>query len=165
MLTLRPRRHVQTTRLDPVRYSDGISLGKSPSILDMEKLARGAGFRAILSLNTEGEPYQVLSPNVEATWAHAFCMQHERVSIGVSNIRPDCVSAFLDTLRRIHKPVYVHSLQGRRAATVMTVHLAIEHGLPAEPAAERARSLGIDSKVDEVRRHLCSQLGECNQSG
>ena len=55
MLGLRPRRRRQATKLDRARYSDGVSLGKSPTIRDIETLARKAGFRAILNLNTEGE--------------------------------------------------------------------------------------------------------------
>lgn len=73
-----------------------------------QQLARKAGFRALLNLNTEGEPGQILSPNVEATWAHAFELQHERVSIEVGNLRSEGMYRFLETLQKIGKPVYVH---------------------------------------------------------
>jgi protein tyrosine phosphatase (PTP) superfamily phosphohydrolase (DUF442 family) len=122
-LGLRPPRRRQRTALDRRRHSAGVSFGKSPTIRDIEMLSRKAGFRALLNLNTEGEPGQVLSPNVEATWAHTFEMQHERVSIDPAVWRSEWVDRFLETLRTIAKPVYVHSLTGRRAATLITVHL------------------------------------------
>ena len=50
-----PKRKQRTT-LDRQRDSDGVSLGKSPTIRDIEMLARRAGFRGLLNLNTEGEP-------------------------------------------------------------------------------------------------------------
>jgi protein tyrosine phosphatase (PTP) superfamily phosphohydrolase (DUF442 family) len=160
MLGFRLRRRRQATKLDRVRYSDDVSLGKSPTIRDIETLARKAGFRAILNLNTEGEPGQLLSPNVEATWAHAFDLQHERVSSDVGGLRSGWVDTFLDTLRRIRKPVYVHSLHGRRAATLIIIHLGLARGLSAERAVAEAEDLGIDCEAEQFRRCVGFELEE-----
>jgi protein tyrosine phosphatase (PTP) superfamily phosphohydrolase (DUF442 family) len=141
-----------------LRYSDGVSLGKSPTIRDIETLAREAGFRAILNLNTEGEPGQLLSPNVEATWAHAFDLQHERASSDVGAPRSGWVDTFLETLRRIDKPVYVHSLHGRRAAAVMIIHFALARGLSAEQALAEARAMGIDCEPGQLWRFIGAEL-------
>ena len=95
-----------------VRYDDDISVGRSPTIREIETLARKAGFRSLLNLNTEGEPGQVVSPNVEATWAHTFDMYHERVSVDPLHPRRACVDRFLETLGRIAKPVFVPGPDG-----------------------------------------------------
>jgi len=158
MLGLRTRRRRQAAKLDRVRYSDDVSLGKSPTIGDIETLARKAGFRAILNLNTEGEPGELLSPNVEATWAHAFDLQHERVSSDVGGLRSSWVDTFLDTLWRIRKPAYVHSLHGRRAATLMIIHLGLARMLSAERAVAEAKVLGIDCEDERFRRFIGSEL-------
>lgn len=158
MLRLRLRRRKQETALDRLRYSDSISFGKSPTIRDIEMLARKAGFRALLNLNTEGEPRQILSPNVEATWAHTFEMQHERVSINVSVLRSECVDRFLETLQRIGKPVYVHSLNGRRAAALMIIHLGLERRLSGDEALAEAKTLGIDRELEQLQYFITFEV-------
>jgi hypothetical protein len=67
LLGLRPRKREQQTALDRLRYSDSVSLGNSPTVPNIEVLARKAGFRALLNLNTDGERGQILCPNGEAT--------------------------------------------------------------------------------------------------
>ena len=157
-LGLRPPRRKQRTALDRQRYDDGVSLGKSPTIRDIEMLARKAGFRALLNLNTEGEPGQILSPNVEATWAHTFEMQHERVSIDLGVLRSEWVDSFLETLHKIAKPVYVHSLLGRRAAALITVHLALERKLSGKDALVEAKTLGLDCALEQLQRFTVSEV-------
>jgi protein tyrosine phosphatase (PTP) superfamily phosphohydrolase (DUF442 family) len=158
MLGLRAHPRRQTTKLDLVQYSDGIFLGKSPTIRDIETLARKQGIRTLLNLNTEGEPGELLSPNVEASWAHATDLQHDRVSSDVGGLRSEWVDRFLDTLQRVRKPVYVHSLHGRRAATVMIIHLALARGLPAVQALAEARGHGIDCELEPLRRFIATEL-------
>jgi protein tyrosine phosphatase (PTP) superfamily phosphohydrolase (DUF442 family) len=157
-LVHRPSGSGQRTALDRRRYDAGVSLGKSPAIRDIERLARKAGFRALLNLNVEGESGQLLSPNVEATWAHAFAMQHERVSIDLGDLRPESVDRFLETLQKIAKPVYVHSLLGRRAAALMTVQLALERKLSGSDALVEAQTLGLDCTLEPLQRFTVSEV-------
>jgi len=158
ILGLRPPRRKQATKLDRRRYGAGISLGKSPTVRDIEKLARKAGFRALLNLNTEGEPGEILSPNVEATWAHTFEMQHERVSIDLEALRSERVDRFLETLLAIAKPVYVHSLLGRRAAALLTLHLALQCEISGNDALVRAKTLGLDCSLERLQRFTVSEV-------
>lgn len=158
MLGLRPRRQKQVTTLARVRYSESVSVGKSPTIRDIERLARRDEFQALLDLDTEGEPGQILSPNVEATWAHAFDLQHERVSIDVGTLRSRSVDEFLRALQRIAKPVYVHSLFGRRAAAMMIVHLALERGLSGRGAVAEGKTLGLDCEIESLRRFIEAEI-------
>jgi hypothetical protein len=46
-------------------------------------------------------------------------------------------------LSSIARPVYVHSLHGRRAAAMLIIHLALYGGMAADPAVEEGRRLGI----------------------
>ena len=121
-----------------------VAAGPSPTQAEIEGLARKQGMRALLNLNVEGEPGQVLSPNVEATWAHTFYMQHERLSLDVHFLDAGYVTAFLVRLERIAKPVYVHSRQGRRAAALIGILLAEQQGLSGVEAVLAARSRGLD---------------------
>jgi len=157
-LGLRPSSTRQRTALDRQRYDDGVSFGKSPTIRGIEMLARKAGFRALLNLNAEGEPGQVLSPNVEATWAHTFEMQHERVSIDLGVLRSEWVDRFLETLQKIAKPVYVHSLLGRRAAALMTIHLALERKISGNDALVEAKTLGLECALEQLQRSVVSEV-------
>ncbi len=127
-------------------------------------LARKAGFRALLNLNAEGEPGQILSPNVEATWAHTFEMQHERVSIDLV-LRSELVDEFLETLQEIAKPVYVHSLLGRRAAALMTIHLALERGISGADALVEAKTLGIDCALERLQRFTVYEVDRRTHPG
>ena len=157
-LGFRPPGSRGRTTLDCRRVDDGLSLGSSPTVRDIERLARKAGFRTLLNLNMEGEPGQVLSPNVEATWAHTFEMQHGRVSIDFELLLPERVDRFLETLRASPKPVYVHSLGGRRAAALATIHLALARGIPGSEALAAAQALGIDCELESLRRFAVSEV-------
>lgn len=142
----------------PLRYGDGVFLGKSPAIRDIERMARKRGFRSVIDLDTEGEPGEILSPNVEASWCHTFELRHERVSMDPAFPIRTTVDRFLDTLERIPKPVYVHSLNGRRAAALITIHLGLQLRLSGEEALERARELGIDCELEHLRRFVRAEL-------
>lgn len=141
-----------------LRFSERVFLGRSPGLRDMERLARREGFRALLSLNTEGEAGEVLSPNVEASWAHTFGMQHERADFTAELPRSEWVDRFLETLRTIARPVYVHSLGGDRAAALLTVHLALERDLAGRVAVETAGTLGIECSSQRLRAFVVSEI-------
>ena len=159
MLGFRPRKKKQRTTLGLVRYSPDVWWGRSPTLRDVEALC-DAGVRSLLNLNTEGEPGQLLSPNVEASWAHAFALQHERVSIRPRAWRSEWVDAFLETLQGIVKPTYVHSLEGRRAAVLFAIQIGLETGVSAQDALAEVRALGIDCGPDVSQRFVVSELAE-----
>jgi hypothetical protein len=95
---------------------------------------------------------------VEATWAHTFEMQHERVSIDPEVLRSECVDEFLATLEEIVKPVYIHSLLGRRAAALMTIHLALERKISGTEALAEAKTLGLDCALEQLQRFTVSEV-------
>lgn len=144
--------------LEPRSHGRGIFSGRSPSLREIEALARKHGLRSLLNLNTEGESGELLSPNVEASWAHAFAMVHERVSIDVKVLRSEWVDRFLATVQGIAKPVYVHSQHGRRAAALIGVQLALERGLSGQELLAQARGLGLDGAPQSLTDFLVAEV-------
>jgi len=132
-----------------VELMDGFFVGRSPTQRQIEWLARRRRLRSIVDLNVEGERGQVLSPNVEASWAHAYRLIHERVSLDARLPWGPRVEHFLATIARLERPVYVHSLHGRRAAAMATIALGVELGCSGAEAMERARERGIDGAYTE----------------
>jgi len=135
-----------------------VSIGCSPTLRDLERLARKEGFRSLVNLNTEGEQGEILSPNVEASWAHAYGLRHERVSFDVERPRTSDVDRFLQTLATVPRPVFVHSLHGRRAAAMILVKLGLEQGTSGADAVLAARSLGIACTLDSLRRFAEAEI-------
>lgn len=145
------------TALAAFRLDSSISGGGQPSLKGLERLAR-KGFRSILNLSAEGEPGPHLSPNVEASWAHALAMQHGRMSVYLDSLRPELVELFLRALADLPRPVYVESKTGRRAAAFLTIKLALERRLSADQAFETARSLGMDCQQEELRDFVRAEI-------
>jgi protein tyrosine phosphatase (PTP) superfamily phosphohydrolase (DUF442 family) len=143
-----------------VRFScgDGLSLGCSPNLADIEDLARKEGLRSLVNLNTEGEPGETLSPNVEASWAHALDLRHERASLAADLPRVGDVDRFLQALESVPRPVFVHSLHGQRAAAMILVHLGLEQGISGAAAVQAAKGLGITCALDSLRRFAESEV-------
>lgn len=153
---LHPRWHPRAS------YAGGISVGESPTIEAIGALARKQGFRAILCLNTEGEPGQVLSPNVEASWAHTFELQHLRVGVDPKRPFSRSVDEFLQALATSARPVYVHSLHGHRAAALLVVHVARTERIAGQAALAKVSALGLDCGSDELRRFALAEADRCS---
>jgi protein tyrosine phosphatase (PTP) superfamily phosphohydrolase (DUF442 family) len=130
-----------STRVVPRRFAAGVFHGRSPTIRDLEDLARARWFRAVVSLNVEGEPDEVLSPNVEATWAHTFELRHARATFDLAHPAAAAVGRFLETMTRVDRPVYVHSHGGRRALLLLALWRAVERGRPGRDTLDE---LGLE---------------------
>lgn len=154
---LRPRTRPRQ-RLVRFMCGEGLSLGCSPTLADIEDLARKAGLRSLVNLNTEGEPGEVMSPNVEASWAHAFELRHERASFAADLPRVEDVDRFLRALVSVPRPVFVHSQQGRRAAAMILVYLGLELRISGTAAVQAAKGLGIICTLDSLRRFAESEV-------
>ena len=154
--SLRPRARPRE-RLVRFRCREGLSLGSSPTLADIEDLAR-KGLRSLVNLNTEGEPGEIMSPNVEASWAHALDVRHERASFAADLPRVGDVDRFLRALESVPRPVFVHSLHGRRAAAMILVHLGLEQGISGTGAVLAASGLGITCALDSLRRFAESEV-------
>jgi uncharacterized protein (TIGR01244 family) len=139
------------------RVDATLSGGSQPTKEGLERLAR-EGFRSVLNLSAEGEEGTQLSPNVEASWAHAFDMQHGRMGVFLDNLRPELVESFQRALAALPAPVFVESRTGRRAAAFCTLRLALVRQLSADQAFEAARALGMDCELEELRGFVRAAL-------
>jgi protein tyrosine phosphatase (PTP) superfamily phosphohydrolase (DUF442 family) len=147
----------EASHLDLRRVDASVAFGTSPNVEEVERLAQRLRVRSILNLNTEGEEGQVLSPNVEASWAETFALQHKRVSIDPALVSSEEADRFLEELRTIEKPVYVHSLHGRRAAAFVILWLAVERRRTGNEALAEARELGIECDSEPLRNFAASE--------
>ena len=154
---LRPRTRPRQ-RLVRFPCGEGLSLGCSPTLADIEDLARKDGLRSLVNLNTEGEPGETMSPNVEASWAHALDLRHERASFAADLPRVGDVDRFLQALGSVPRPVFVHSQHGRRAAAMILVHLGLAQRISGTAAVQAAKGLGITCTLDSLRRFAESEV-------
>lgn len=138
-------------------FAPGILIGPAPDKACLAGLA-AAGLRSILDLREEGEPGQVLSPNVAASWARAEALEPLRAPISRSVLQPGSVDRFLRQLARAPRPVYVHSGTGRRAVSLLAIHLALEQDLSADEALERLAARGLDPAAHALRRFTQTEV-------
>lgn len=139
------------------RLDAALSGGSQPTRKGMERLVR-EGFRSILNLSAEGEAGTQLSPNVEASWAHALALEHGRLSITLDNLRSDLVERFQVALDALPAPCWVESRTGRRAAAFLTIKLALDRHLSAAEAFETARALGMACELPELERYVRAEI-------
>lgn len=154
-LRIRLRARERTLRF---RCGEGLLFGDSPTLADLQDLARDERLRSVLNLNTEGEPDERLSPNVEASWAHALALHHGRASFTADQPCVADLERFLDALARAPRPVLVHSRHGRRAAAMVLFQLGIERGLTGRGAVAAARDLGFACEHEALRRFAEAEL-------
>lgn len=140
------------------RLDASVSGGSQPTRKGMERLVR-EGFRSILNLSAEGEEGVPLSPNVEASWAHALALEHGRLSVYLDNLRSDLVERFLAALGALPVPCWVESRTGRRAAAFLTIKLALDRHLSADEAFDAARALGMLCELPELERFVRAEIG------
>jgi hypothetical protein len=91
--------------LRPVEVAPGVHVGSTPDARGVEALER-AGFRSIVDLDIEGVLDQALSPNVEASWAHTFELEHHRVAFYGPPTAAD-LRRLREVLAAVPRPVYV----------------------------------------------------------
>jgi protein tyrosine phosphatase (PTP) superfamily phosphohydrolase (DUF442 family) len=138
------------------RLFESVRIGGAIERDGIEALAR-AGFRALLAVGAEGEPGELLSPSVEASWAHTFGLAHARLY--VDGLPPgSAVDELRARLRELPRPLYVHSREGERAIALAAVLLALERGLDGERALEEAAAAGRAIASPDLRRFVIEEL-------
>jgi hypothetical protein len=121
--TLTPRFRRALEALQPLEVEPGLFVGASPDARGVEALER-AGFRSIVDLDVEGDPGQGLSPNVEASWAHTFELEHHRVafygpSAGQVPPPPGDLARLREAIAAAPRPTYVECADRARAAALV----------------------------------------------
>ena len=123
-----------------VALDEGLFVGPELDRRGIERLSR-AGFRSIVNVADEGEPGQILSPNVEATWAHTFELVHARMSAGPFPGREE-VDRLGQVLAGLPRPIYLHATQDERALALALAATALRHGWNAEHALRQSEARG-----------------------
>lgn len=118
---------------DALALSRDLAAGPSPDKQGLESLRR-RGFRSIVNLNAEGIGDAPLSPNVEATWAHAEALEHARMTL-YAFPRPSDVDALIELCETMPKPIYVHSHDGTSALALAWIAAASSDGAVEVDAA------------------------------
>jgi len=152
----RLRRRSARGRYAAQHLTPDLAVGAHPrSPAEVESVA-AQGFASILNVAREGEPGQELSPNVEATWAHAFDLEHRRASTHPVPTE-DEVETFLRELAQSPRPVLVHSTHGRRAAALAALALALEEGRSAQSALAQVGELGLEVRDPDLQRCVVAE--------
>ena len=144
----KPRRSsVRPSSLEP-----GLFVGSQLDRRGVEELWR-AGFHSIVNLSLEGEQGQILSPNVEASWAHTFELDHARLSVGHSP-RKEEFERLRQLLDELSRPIYLHSTCGERALALGVASVARRRGWSGEQALREAGSRVIALRSDSLKHFL-----------
>jgi protein tyrosine phosphatase (PTP) superfamily phosphohydrolase (DUF442 family) len=154
MLRTKPRR----LSVRPLAIAPGLFVGGQLDQRGVEELCR-ARFRSILNLAHEGEPGQILSPNIEASWAHTFGLEHARLSVGPSPRRED-FERLCRLLDELPPPIYVHSTGGERALALGVACLARRQGWSSEQALREAESRAGALHSESLKRFLVEILAD-----
>ncbi|MFN0242931.1 MAG: fused DSP-PTPase phosphatase/NAD kinase-like protein [Planctomycetota bacterium] len=133
-------------------FSRDLAAGTSPDKECLESLRR-RGFRAVVNLNAEGVAGAPLSPNVEATWAHAEALEHARLALYDFPSSRD-VDAFVELYERMPKPLYVHSVDGASALTLARIAVFVSGG----ELDERVEQLLAPRLTEEWRRFAATEI-------
>ena len=136
----------------PLAIDHGLFVGSQLDQRGVEELRR-AGFRSIVNLAHEGEPGQILSPNVEASWANTFDLHHARLSVGPAPLREEFVR-LCQLLDELPWPIYLHSTGGERALVMGLASVARRRGWSGETAVREAESRAIALRSDSLKRFL-----------
>ncbi len=140
----------------PLAIDLGLFVGSQVDKRGIEELWR-AGFRSIVNLAHEGEAGQVLSPNIEASWAHTFELDHARLSVG-SFPRKEQFERLCQLCDELTRPIYLHSTGGERALALGLASVARRRGWSGEQALREAESRAIALRSDSLKRFLLEVL-------
>jgi protein tyrosine phosphatase (PTP) superfamily phosphohydrolase (DUF442 family) len=140
----------------PLAIDLGLFVGSQLDKQGVEDLWR-VGFRSIVNLAHEGEPGQILTPNIEASWAHTFELDHARLSIGDSP-RSEEFERLCQLLVELPRPIYLHSTGGERARALGVACVARRRGWSGTQALREAESRAIRLRSGALKRFLLESL-------
>ena len=152
----RLRAKLRRPSVRPLAIDRGLFVGLQLHKRGVEDLWR-TGFRSIVNLAHEGEPGQVLSPNVEASWAHTFELHHARLSVGHYPSKEE-FERLCQLLEELPRPIYLHSTGGERALVLGLASVALRRGWSAEQALREAGSRAIALRSDSLKRFVLEIL-------
>lgn len=143
----------------PVALSDEIAVGEMPTAEEIAILAK-AGFKAILSVQPEGEVGRLMSDAETSKAAQAAGMQYSHVPVATRRPNDAVVDAFSNAMSGLPRPIYACCYSGARAAAAWA--LAVAPGAkPADVAAAcGAAGYDVSSLMPEIERRHAGRPAE-----
>jgi len=125
-----------------VKVSDDVLVGPQPTREELRELV-GEGIRTVVNFRTPGEEDQPMSPEEEAEVVRELGLNYLHVPVSMKSLSTTTVDNLREEFRGMPGPAFAHCRKGKRAAAMLLMHLATEHGWSGEETIERAESLGF----------------------
>lgn len=137
-----------------LKLTEEITVGlEQPAVDDIKALAR-EGFRTIIDLRVENEGPQPLPPSAEAQAAAAAGLKYAHVPVAPTDIDDLILDRINQELAGAPKPVFIHSMAGRRAGMFALVHISIDEGLTGAQTLARAEERGVLYDRPEIKDRM-----------
>ncbi len=119
-----------------------ITIGDQPTEADLARL-KAEGYAGVVNLRNDGEPEQPMGTEAEGEKVRALGMDYLHFGVGGAPLSGPGVASVCDFIDG-HGKVMVHCRKGGRAAAMVLLHQAREHGWSAAEAPARGRGLGLE---------------------
>ena len=108
-----------------------------------------AGFRAVVTMQTEGEDQKV-EPGDERQLAEAAGLAFHHEPLSPSDLDDATVDGFRRALTELPKPVLLHCTSGKRSGAMTVMHVASERGLSGDEALDWAADIGFSCDNEDL---------------
>jgi len=122
------------------KIADGIYLGAQPTEQDLQE-CRQHGIKTVIDFRL---PTETATPN--AARVQACGMEYANVPVNKASLSVGQIDELVKVINEKPGPFLVHCATGARAAMLLALAEAREHGWTAERTFEEARSMGFDLK-------------------
>ncbi len=119
-----------------------VAIGDQPTEADLARL-KAEGYTGIVNLRNDGEPDQPLGTAAEGEKVKALGLDYLHLGVGAAPLVEEGVKSVCDFIDG-HDKVMVHCRGGGRAAGLVLIHQAQEHGWSAAEAVAKGRALGLE---------------------
>jgi len=142
-----------------MQINDQVTVGPQPSEEEIEQLA-GEQFRTVVNFRTDDEEEQPLSPKDEGKKVQAAGMQYLNIPVSEESMSADVVDRFRQQFEQLEKPVYAHCKTGKRAGTMMMMHIASEQGMTGDETLKKAEEMGFECDKPELIEFVKTYVDE-----
>lgn len=119
------------------KISDDMYIGPQPTELDLQE-AKRQGIRTVIDFRP---PTETSSPNIEM--ASRVGLDYVNVPVSKTALSTECISDFNQAIKQKEGPYLLHCASGMRAAMLLALSRAKEHGWTAERTFEEVESMGF----------------------
>jgi len=145
--------------LNPRRVNEELAIGPQPGVNELADLRR-SGFRSVVNLRASDELDQPMSPDEERRLVEDMEMEYLSLPVAVSGYAADAIHRFLEEVKHLPKPVYVHSRDGNRSGVFAAMYEALEQGLTGDAALRECQRLGVDCDEPGLREFVTGYVNE-----